>query len=54
MDMGGAPAITGEVDTAAIMKHINSVKQEFVSFKEVAYKQDLEALRVELKGYTDN
>lgn len=51
--MGGSTVISGEIDTAAILKQVNMVRQEFVSFKEVKYNQDLEALRLELRGYTD-
>ena len=54
MDMG-APAVSasGDIDTAAILKQVGMVRQELVNFKEVKYVQDLEALRVELRGYTD-
>ena len=54
MDFGGsATVVSGEVDTASIMKQVNMVRQELVSFREVKHAQDLEALRVELRGYTD-
>ena len=35
------------------MKQVNMIRQELVSFREVKHAQDLEALRVELRGYTD-
>ena len=37
MDMGGAAVVSGDVDTAAILKQVNMIRQEFVSFKEVKY-----------------
>ena len=55
----GAP-ITGEVDTAAILKQINLVKNELTfirsdvtSFKEKT-TQKFETIEISYKGYTDN
>jgi predicted nucleic acid-binding Zn-ribbon protein len=53
--MGAASNVTvsGEIDTNAILKQVNLIRQEFVNFKEVKYVSDLESLRLELRGYTD-
>ena len=48
-----AASASGEVDTSAILKEVNKVRHEFVQFKENKYNQDLEALKLELKGYTN-
>ena len=61
MDLSAAvpPTATGEVDTAAILKQVNIVKAEVsqVRSESLAFKEktisDLEALRLELRGYTD-
>lgn len=59
MDLSASPAITGEVDTAAILKQlnlvkseVNSMRSEFTEYKS-KMKTDLEQLRIELRGYTD-
>ena len=52
-------AVTGDVDTAAILKIVNQVKAELsmvrsdLSSFSLKTTQDLEALRLELRGYTD-
>ena len=53
--MNNAPAVgvTGEVDEKAIFAAIQKISSEFTSFKEVKYAQDIEGLRIELRGYTD-
>ena len=58
MDMTGG-AVSGDLDTAAILKQVNLVKVELQqvrgdhnAFKEKTLS-DLEALRIELRGYTD-
>lgn len=54
MDMGGSTTVvSGEVDTASILKQVGLIRQEFVNFREVKYVEDLEGLRNELKGYTN-
>lgn len=56
---GPAPVVTGELDTASILKQLKLVQAEQSSMRTELnnYKQqvvgDLEALRLELKGYTD-
>ena len=59
MDLSASVPVSGEVDTAAILKQVNMVKaevsqvrSEFTSFKDKTIS-DLEALRLELRGYTD-
>lgn len=55
----GAAAPSGDIDTATILKQISllksdvaSMKSELTTFKEQT-SQDLNALRIELRGYTD-
>lgn len=59
MDLTASPVITGDVDTAAILKQlnlvkseVNSMRSEFTEYKS-KMKTDLEQLRIELRGYTD-
>lgn len=61
MDLSASPTtVTGEVDTAAILKQLNLVKTEVnqVRVEQKAFvektKADLEALRLSCNGYTDN
>ena len=59
MDLSASVPVSGDVDTAAILKQVNIVKAEVsqvrsesLTFKEKTIN-DLEALRLELRGYTD-
>lgn len=61
MDLSASPvAVSGEIDTAAILQQINILKAEVSSVRteSQAFQSkmvaDLEGLRIELRGYTDN
>ena len=49
----GTPVVSGEVDTASILKQVQMVKSELIQFKENKHVQDLQGLRNELMGHTD-
>lgn len=59
MDMSANVSPTGEIDSAAILKQLNLVKAEVNSMRsdfnnyQSRVTSDLEALRLELRGYTD-
>jgi len=59
MDLNAGPVVTGDLDTAAILKQLNLVKVEqsgmrtdFNSYK-ITVVQDNEALRLEMRNYAD-
>jgi len=60
MDMSPGAPVTGDLDTAAILKQlklvqveVSSMRNDFTSFKE-QNATDLEVLKRELMAYTDN
>lgn len=59
MDFGAGAPVSGDLDTAAILKQValvkteqNSMRTDFNNYK-TSLVQDLEALRLEMRGYTD-
>lgn len=59
MDMSASPTVSGDIDTGAILKQVNMVKVELQQVRgdQIAHKEktsvDIDALRHELRGYTD-
>ena len=59
MDMSGPATVSGDIDTAAILKQVNLVRTELNQVRNdhnalsTKVTNDLEALRLELRSYTD-
>ena len=59
MDLSGPATVSGDIDTAAILKQVNLVRTELNQVRNdhnalsTKVTNDLEALRLELRAYTD-